>query len=101
MVTLAFFFLELIAAFAAGIFTGFISSSSLFDPDAELLALAPRAAVGLAFAAVFAWLEVGRMGALAAIALDAEGLIVEPAPPPPVPVAEPVIEALPVEDEPT
>ncbi len=101
VVTVAFLFLELIAATAAGMFTGFISSSSMFDPGAELLALAPRAAVSLAFAAVFAWLEVGRMGALAAIAADAEGLIEEPvAPPPPVPIAEPVIEALPVEDEP-
>jgi hypothetical protein len=104
VVSIAFLFLEMLAAFAAATFTGFISSSSMFDPDAELLALAPRAAVGLAFAAVFAWLEVGRMGALAAVALDAEGLIAPPTPPEPAPepapLAEPVIEALPVEDEP-
>ncbi|HUJ29459.1 MAG TPA: hypothetical protein VLW85_25740 [Myxococcales bacterium] len=104
VVTVAFFFLEMLAAAGAATFSGAVSSSSFFDPDVELLALAPRAAIGLAFAAVFAWLEVGRMGAIAAIALDAEGLIAPPAPPPPpeppVPVAEPVVEALPVEDAP-
>jgi len=102
VVTLAFLFLEVIAATAAAMFTGFISSTSLFEPSAELLAGAPRAAVGLAFAAVYAWLEVGRMGALAALAADAEGLIAEPQEPPPspVPLAEAVIEALPVEEEP-
>lgn len=99
VVTVAFLFLELIAATGAGLFTGFISSASMFEPNAELLALAPRAAVSLAFTAVFAWLELGRMGALAAIAADAEGLIEAPvAPPPPARIAEPVIEALPVED---
>jgi hypothetical protein len=43
------------------------------------------------------------MAALSAIALDAEGLIEpespEPAPAPPPPLAEPVVEALPVEEE--
>lgn len=92
IVTVAFYFLELLAAFGAASFTGLISSSALFDPDAELLALAPRVAVGLAFAAIFAWMEVGRMAALAAIALDAEGLLEEPPP-----AAEPVIEALPAD----
>lgn len=99
VVTAAFFVLEMLAAAAAATFGGAVSSSSLFDPDVELLALAPRAAVGLAFAAVFAWLEVGRMGAIAAIALDAEGLLAPPSPPePPPPLAEPVVEALPVDE---
>ena len=96
-VTLAFFFLELIAATAMGMFTG-IAGLDWLDPDTQLLALAPRIAGGLAAAVVFAWLEVGRMGALAAIAVDAEGLI-EPQPPPlPPPLAEPVIEALPADE---
>jgi len=91
VVTLAFFLLELIAAAAMGTITGVISSTTGFDPDVEFLAIAPRIAAGLAAAAIFAWLEVGRMGALAALAADAEGLIETPA------VAEPVIEALPVD----
>ena len=111
-VTLAFLLLELMAASVAGMLTGVISSTSFLDADAELLALAPRIAVGLAAAAVFAWLEVARMGALAAIAADAEGLIETRPDPPPVPTtlarpepviealpAEPVIEALPADDE--
>ena len=51
-------------------------------------------AVGLAGAAVFAWLEVGRQAALAALVADAEGLIQ----PPPLLQAEPVIEALPADE---
>jgi hypothetical protein len=101
VVTLAFLLLELIAASVAGTLTGVISSTSFLDADAELLALAPRIAVGLAAAAVFAWLEVARMGALAAIAADAEGLIETRPDLPPVPATlarpEPVIEALPAE----
>ena len=93
VVTLAFLFLELIAATAMGMMTGVLSSRTGLDLDAEFLALAPRVAAGLAFAAVFAWLEVGRMGALAALAADAEGLIETPA------VAEPVVEAFPVPDD--
>jgi hypothetical protein len=97
VVTLAFLFLEMIAATVAAMLTSLLSGAPLLDPRAELLALAPRIAVGLAAAAVFAWLEVARMAALAALAADAEGLIdtafVEPPP-----VAELVVEALPVED---
>jgi hypothetical protein len=93
-VTLAFLFLELIAATAIGMVTGLISTTTGFDPDVELLAIAPRIAAGLAAAAIFAWLEVGRMGALAALAADAEGLIE-----PPPAVAEAVVEALPAPDE--
>ena len=96
-VTLAFLFLELIAATAFGMATGLLSGDPL-DLDAQLLAIAPRIAAGLAAAVVFAWLEVGRMGALAALAADAEGLIEPHAEPPPPPVAEPVIEALPAPD---
>lgn len=93
-IALAFLLLELVVATAAGAITGAISSAAFFDPDAELLALAPRLAVGLAGAAVFAWLEVGRQAALAALVADAEGLIQ----PPPLLQAEPVIEALPADE---
>jgi hypothetical protein len=96
VVTIAFTFLELIVASAAAGPTGPLSGASLFSPATELLALAPRVAIGLAAAAVFAWLEVGRMGALAALAADAEGLIGPPVPPEPAPMAELVVEALPV-----
>jgi hypothetical protein len=74
-----------------GLLPGFL------DPKGQLLALGPRLAVGLAAAAVFAWLEVARMGALAALAADAEGLI-DPREPEPPPIAEVVVEALPVDD---
>ena len=106
VVQLAFAFLQLIAASAAGLFSGVVLGG--FDPAAQLLAVPLRIAVWLAFAVVFAWLEVARQGALAALAADAEGLIdVPPEPPPPTPVpavlrspevieAVPVIEGLPV-----
>lgn len=98
VVTFAFIFLELIVASVAATFTGLLSGATLFNPSAELLALAPRAAVGLAAAVVLAWLEVGRMAALGALAADAEGLIGPPVSPEPAPVAELVVEALPVEE---
>jgi hypothetical protein len=97
VVTLAFLFLEMITATVAAMLTSLLSGPTLFDPGAEILALAPRLAVGLAAAAVFAWLEVARMAALAALAADAEGLI-EPALVEPPPMAELVVEALPVEN---
>ncbi len=97
VVTIAFTFLELIVASAAAGLTGLLSGPALFSPTSEVLALAPRVAIGLGAAAVFAWLEVGRMGALAAVAADAEGLIEPPAPPEPAPTAELVVEALPVD----
>ena len=93
--TLAFVFLELIAGAIVATLTGFLSGVSLLDPRSELLAVAPRIAVGLAMAAVFAWLEVGRMGALSALAADAEGLIAPEEPP----RAELVIDALPVDEQ--
>ncbi len=102
----AFLVLDLLVAAMGTLLTGVLSGGALLNPDAELLALAPRVAVGLALAAVFAWLEIGRQGALAALAADAEGLIArppEPRRPTPVPAVlarpfpEPVIEALPVE----
>jgi hypothetical protein len=98
VVTLAFVFLETIVASVAAALTGFASGAALFNPPLELLALAPRAAIGLAAGVVFGWLEVGRMGALAALAADAEGLIEPPAAPQPTPVADLVVEALPAED---
>jgi hypothetical protein len=102
VVAAAFIVLELVVATAAGAIGGAISSTSLFDPDLELLALAPRIALGLATAAVLSWLEVARLGALAALAADAEGLVPTPPEeisPPHAPMAEPVIEALPVAEE--
>lgn len=93
-VTLAFVFLELIAGAAAATLTGFLSGVAFLDFRSELLALAPRAAIGLAAAAVFSWLEVARMGALSALAADEEGLIAPEEPP----RAELVIDALPAEE---
>jgi len=104
-VQLAFLLLELIVASAAGLCTGALWAG--LDPKVFLLALPPRMAAGLAFGAVFAWLEVARQGALAALVADGEGLLdlpPEPSPPPPAPSvlerpevveALPVIEALP------
>lgn len=99
VVSVAFLLMDLMVGAVAGTLTGVISGQAFLDPGAELLALAPRAAVGLAAAAVFGWLEVARMAALSALALDAEGLIESGAPPPPpAPLAEPVIEALPADE---
>jgi len=98
LVSVAFTFLELVVASAAAALTGALSGAAVFRLATEILAVAPRAAVGLAAAAVFAWLEVGRMGALAAVAADVEGLIEPPAPQEPPPVAELVVEALPADD---
>jgi len=95
-VTVAFIFLELIVAAVAGTLVGLLPVA--FSPPEALMALAPRAAVALATGAVLAWLEVGRMGALAALVADAEGLIEPQAPPEPPPVAELVVEALPADD---
>jgi hypothetical protein len=106
VVQLAFAFLQLVVASAAGLFSGVALGE--FDPKMQLLAVPLRLAVWLAFAVVFAWLEVARQGALAALAADAEGLIdLPPEPPPPSPVPAtlqrpdviegvPVIEGIPV-----
>ncbi len=102
----AFLLLELVVATMGTMLTGVLAGGPLLDAHAELLALAPRLAVGLALAAVFAWLEIGRQGALAALAADADGLIElpdDPQPSGPVPAVlerprpERVIEALPAE----
>lgn len=99
VVSIAFLVLELIAASVAGMLSSVITTTALFDLDTEVLSLAPRIAVALAAAVVFAWLEVGRMGALCALAMDAEGLLgVPPAPEPAPLIAELVIEALPADE---
>jgi hypothetical protein len=98
IVTAAFFVLEIIVSAVAGALGGVFSGTAFFDADVALLALAPRIALGLAFAAVFAWLEVGKMGALAAIACDAEGLLGSEAAEAQPLIAEPVIEALPIDE---
>ena len=104
-IALAFLVLELVVATAGATLSGTLSTR--LDGAHELVALAPRIAVGLATAVVFAWLEVGRQGALAALAAGEEGLIemppepVRPAPAPAVLLRpEHVVEALPVEEEP-
>jgi hypothetical protein len=109
LVAAAFLLLELLVATAGTMLTGVVSGIAVFDGDTQLLALAPRIAAGLATGVVFAWLEVGRQGALAAIAADAEGLIEhqpEPGPRAPAPAVlerprtpEPVIDALPVDEQ--
>ncbi len=98
LITVVFVALELIVASVAAGVMGVLSGAAFFNLPAEFLALAPRAAIGLAAAAVFGWLEVARMGAFAALAAGAEGLIAPEAPPEPAPVAELVVEALTVEE---
>lgn len=98
VVTAAFIFLELIVASVGTTLTAMLSGAAWLDPAPQAIALAPRAAVALATGAVFAWLEVGRMGALAALAADAEGLIEPPAPPQPSPAAELVVDAIRADD---
>jgi hypothetical protein len=99
-VQLAFLLLQAIVATVAGLVTGILWPG--FDPALQIVALAPRVAAGLAFGVVFAWLEVARQGAFAALVADAEGLVelpAEPPPPPPAPAVlrrPDVIEALPV-----
>ena len=95
VITLAFLLLELLAASVVAALTGFVSGAAFLRPRIELTALPVRAAIALAAAAVLAWLEVGRMGALAALAADAEGMLQEDRPPP---VAELVVDALPAEE---
>lgn len=103
-IALAFFVLELVVSAASSAIAGSISASAEFDPAAQMMALAPRAALYVAAGAVLAWLEVGRQGALAMLAANDAGLLEPPAPPKPVPPApavlqrpeEPIIEALPI-----
>jgi len=97
VITVVFVALELIVGAVATSLTGLLSAGS-FNPRDQVLALAPHAAIALAAAAVFGWLEVGRMGAFAALAADAEGLIAPEAPPEPRPRAELVVEALPADE---
>ena len=97
LITVVFVALELIVGAVAASLTGLLSAGS-FNPRDQVLALAPHAAIALAAAAVFGWLEVGRMGAFAALAADAEGLIAPEAPPEPRPRAELVVEALPADE---
>jgi hypothetical protein len=97
VITVVFTGLELIVGAVAASLSGLLSAGA-FDPRHQVLALAPHAAIALAGAAIFAWLEVGRMGAFAALAADAEGLIEPESAPEPPPSAELVVEALPADE---
>lgn len=90
LVALAFLVLELLVGAMAGMFTGVVTSGNLIDPSHQLIALGPRIAVAIASGVIFSWLEVGRQGALAAIAADAEGLLALPSDPVP-PVSAPTV----------
>lgn len=83
-ITLAFLLLEALLGAALAALAGLAYAAPATVPG-ELLSFAPRAAVAIAAAVVFAWLEVGRQGAMAALAADQEGLL----PPPPEPVRRP------------
>jgi hypothetical protein len=106
VVALAFALLELICGLVVGLFAALASGAfggNPFEPNAQLLSVPARISVSIAFAAVFAWLEVGQKGAFAALAADDDGLI-EGSPPeqeprPAPPRAEPIVEALPVPEE--
>jgi hypothetical protein len=108
-ITASFWLLELIAAGSASALGGSISASAALDARGQLLALAPRAALAIASAAVLAWLEVARQGAFGMLAANDAGLLDPPEPPePPEPVPtvlerpreeERVIEALPAPEE--
>ena len=97
VITVVFAGLELIVGAVAASLAGLLSAGS-FSPRDQVLALAPHAAIALAGAAILGWLEVGRMGAFAALAADTEGLIAPEAPPEPPPFAELVVEALPADE---
>src|SRR4051812_8189065 len=103
LVSIEFAFFDLMVA----LFSGFGLAVALswsdagFDPENTALSIPARVAVSIAFGAVFAWLEVARKGSLAALAADDDGLIDEAPPEPlPPPVAEAIVEALPVPEEP-
>ena len=106
-IALAFWLLELVIGATAATLGGSISGTAALDAGAQLVAIAPRLALYIATAAVVAWLEIGRQGALAALVASDAGLLEMPdeplarasartsleRPTPP----EPIIEALPVE----
>jgi hypothetical protein len=104
LVALAFALFDLLVALVSGLAAGLVTAVATDPVDANeaVLSIPARVAVSVAFAAVFAWLEVGRKGALAALAADDEGLIETPLPPPTSrpPPSERVIDALPVAEEP-
>ena len=88
VVAVAFLVLELIVGAAAATLIG--PSGGSLDPAALVFSMGARIGLAIASAVVFAWLAMGRQGALAAIAADAEGLLPkapEPRPPPRVPQA--------------
>jgi len=72
-----------VLATAFGVLVEPILSAAPMTFDGQLLALAPRFAISIATTLAFAWVEVARQGALAALAADAEGLIEVPPEPPP------------------
>jgi hypothetical protein len=101
-IAFAFALAEVVVAGVSGSLTAAVSAAGI-SLRAQVLAMPARIAIWVAFAAVFAWLETGKHGALAAIAADDAGLIAPPEPPPVVealPLAEPVVDALPAEPDP-
>ena len=94
LLTLAVALVELLLGLTFASFSGLLSAGPL------VLSLGPRLALSLVGAVVVAYVDAGRWGALAALALDDVGLLPrpEPAPPPtaPPPLAEPIVDALPI-----
>ena len=84
--TIAFALVELVIATSlASLGSGLDTRALQSLPDA-ILTLAPRGALAIAAAVIFAWAELGRMGALAIVAADAQGVLdVEPPAPAPEP----------------
>lgn len=76
----AFALLEVVAAGAFAAFGSAVAEG--LDARRALLALAPRGALAIASAVIFAWLETARQGALAALAADDAGLLPAPVEPP-------------------
>jgi hypothetical protein len=79
-------FVEVVVATSLATLGSGLDTRALTSLADAILTLAPRAALAIVGAVLFAWVELGRLGALAILAADAEGLItieepVEVAPP--------------------
>lgn len=81
-IALAFWLLQLVVGTVGAAFGGSISSAGPLSVDGVLLAAAPRLALYVATAAILAWLEVARQGALGALVANDAGLLEVPEPEP-------------------